>query len=435
MAELPASASVEWWRPAVASAPSAEPGRGGLPFAALMTFTCILILAPQAWLPALAPLRIALLSAGLAVASHLYAASVAGRRLIELDAPMLLASALAAWALVTAPLSTWPGGSVGLLLDLFFKALVVFWLLASVVSTRERLRRACWTFAVLMLPLGATAVRNFAAGVFVEGHQPVDRIMGFDAPLTENPNDLALLLNLGLPLMVALLLTERGLLERALLGAGIALSAFAVVLTFSRAGFLSLGCTALGYLVKLARRGRWGATAAALSAALVGLLFLPDGYLERLATISDIKADKTRSAQLRWVDMVESTRLLIDNPLLGAGIGMNVLALNEARGMAWKHVHNAYLQYGVDLGLPGLLLFTGLLGACIGGVASVQRRCRDRPADRELFCLSEGLQMGLLAFAVAAMFQPVAYQFYFFYVGGLAVAARRVCDAERGSHA
>ena len=38
----------------------------------------------------------------------------------------------------------------------------------------------------------------------------------------------------------------------------------------------------------------------------------------------------------------------------------------------------------------------------------------------------------LLAFALAAFFHPVAYQFYFFYVAGLAVAVKVVCEAAPG---
>jgi O-antigen ligase len=432
-----ATAEWEWWRPPQAAAPHVvvppQTESGGLPFNALMAFTCILILSPQTWLPALAPLRIALMSAGLAIVAHVAEAYRSGRPLIRLDLPTLLALSLACWALVTVPMSVWPGGSLGLLLDVYFKALTVFWLLSSVVNTRRRLRRACWTFALLMLPLATTAVHHYVSGVFVEGLQAVDRIMGFEAPLTENPNDLALMLNLGLPLMVALLLTSRGFVVRAVLAASAVVAGFGVVVTFSRAGFLSLGSTVVGYLVKLWRRGHVGLLASVAAACLASLFFLPAGYLERLSTISNIEADKTRSAELRWVDMVESSRLLLDNPLLGAGIGMNVLALNEVRGKAWKQVHNAYLQYGVDLGLLGVLLFVGLLGACIRDVARVQRGCRDQPARRELFCLAEGLQMSLLAFAVAAMFQPVAYHFYFFYMGGLAVAARRIHEAETGA--
>jgi hypothetical protein len=40
------------------------------------------------------------------------------------------------------------------------------------------------------------------------------------------------------------------------------------------------------------------------------------------------------------------------------------------------------------------------------------------------------VQVSLVAFAVAAMFHPIAYQFYFFSIAGLAVALRNACRAE-----
>jgi len=40
------------------------------------------------------------------------------------------------------------------------------------------------------------------------------------------------------------------------------------------------------------------------------------------------------------------------------------------------------------------------------------------------------VQVSLVAFAVAAMFHPIAYQFYFFSIAGLAVALGNTCRAE-----
>ena len=47
---------------------------------------------------------------------------------------------------------------------------------------------------------------------------------------------------------------------------------------------------------------------------------------------------------------------------------------------------------------------------------------------RDLFLLAEGIQVSLFAFAIAALFHPVAYHFYFYYIAGLALAARAACD-------
>ena len=41
--------------------------------------------------------------------------------------------------------------------------------------------------------------------------------------------------------------------------------------------------------------------------------------------------------------------------------------------------------------------------------------------------LATGIRISLLAFGVAAFFHPIAYQFYFFTIAGLAVALRGIC--------
>jgi O-antigen ligase len=429
------AAPLAWWHPRQEAlgvrATVDQPARESvLPFRALLTFTSILIVAPQAFFPALASLRPALLAAAVALAAHVYDCFSRHRPFLRLDPANSLSIALVAWAVLTLPFSYWPGGSVSVLLDYYLKALIVFWLLGSVLSTWSRLRRMCWLLTLSMIPLGVTAVRHFLAGAFVAegGH---GRILGYDAPLTQNPNDLALMLNLGIPLGVGLLLSTDRLRVRLLLIAVIVLDATAVVLTFSRAGFLGLATTVLSYMICLGRRGKWAWSAAVVAMGLTAVLLLPESYRERLSTISEIEADKTRSAQLRWVDMALAVHFVLENPVIGVGMGNNALALNDIRGPAWKEVHNTYLQYGMDLGLPGLLMFLALLISCLRKVRFVQARTRGR-GPSGLYCVAEGIQISLTAFAVSALFHPVGYQFYFFYVAGLAVAARAVCETEAG---
>ena len=107
---------------------------------------------------------------------------------------------------------------------------------------------------------------------------------------------------------------------------------------------------------------------------------------------------------------------------------MNILALNELRGASWKKVHNVYLEYATDLGVPGLILFLVVLAGCVRSAGLVMRRTARTPPMRDLFLLAEGIQVSLVAFAIAALFHPVAYHFYFYYMAGLALAARAACD-------
>jgi O-antigen ligase len=126
-----------------------------------------------------------------------------------------------------------------------------------------------------------------------------------------------------------------------------------------------------------------------------------------------------------------AARFVAANPIVGAGIGQDILALDRLRDRAtWRSVHNAYLEYAVDLGLPGMLLFLWLVVASFRSARRVERRTLTEPSLRDLSLLASGVQIALAAFVVAAFFHPIAYQFYFFCVAGLAVALRNACVAE-----
>jgi O-antigen ligase len=420
-----------------ATTASAPPQRR-LAFDGLLCFTVLLLLAPQARFPALEPLHLPLLAAAVALAALAWD-RLAGRGAELPIAERLLAAGLLCWATLTVPLSHWPGGSVAILTGEYLKSLAVFWLLASAVDSTGRLRRLAWTLTLLSLPLSTTAISHYLTGEYTSAGpgQALQRIAGYQAPLTANPNDLALLLNLLLPLALALLAIERRPLWRLALACAALLDAAAVVATFSRAGFLTLATVVGCALWKLrSRPGQWWLLGAA-ALGLVFLLVLPNSYLGHLGTITDIASDQTRSAQTRWSDTLTAAGYVADHPIFGAGLGMNILALNEARGATWTQVHNVYLEYAADLGLPGLALFLALFVRCASGVAAVARGAPDRagggPPDRALTALAGGVRVSLIAFAVAGFFHPVAYHFYFYYVAGLALAARNI-DAQAQPH-
>ena len=80
--------------------------------------------------------------------------------------------------------------------------------------------------------------------------------------------------------------------------------------------------------------------------------------------------------------------------------------------------------------IAGMLLFIWLHVTCYKSARAVEKRAAMDPALKELRQLAAGVQIALVAFAVGAMFHPIAYQFYFFVVGGLAVALKNTCRAE-----
>lgn len=429
------SVATNWWvREAdtpVASTTSG-PQESGAAFAAVVGFTFIILLSPQNWIPALAPLRIAFLVGIFGILALLQGRWVGGRPLLNLTAEMWIAGLLLGWGIVTIPLSYWVGGSIDVLLDLYIKALIVFWLLASVVTTADRLHWLARAVMVFTVPLAMTGLKNFATGAFMDvGHPTITRITGYKSGLAQNPNDLALTLNLLLPLGIAVFLGAERATMRIFCGFVLVLNVVAVIVTFSRAGFLALATMFGLYVLRLMRRpgpDRGWACALAL-VALLGLPFLPSSYATRLATITDIEADNTRSAQVRLQDTIAAAKFVAEHPIVGAGLGMDILALNEMRGQRWKQIHNAYLQYAVDLGLPGLFLFLLLFWTTLRAARAARRSAIERPGERTLLLLTEAVNISLIIFGVAALFHPVAYHFYFYYMAGLALGARSAAQA------
>jgi probable O-glycosylation ligase (exosortase A-associated) len=424
------TADTTWWRPASA-APQARPDAAQasrIAFAGLVAFTFILLLAPQSFIPALKVIRIALLAATVAILGHLLDATIRHKPIIPAIPEMGITLTLLAWAVLTMPFSYWPGGSVQLLTDSYLKAIIFFWLIGTLVTTMPRLRVFAWTLALCSVPLAGMAVQHYLSGDFLHtGVDSVTRIAGHYG-LTGNPNDLALTLNLIIPIAGALLFTSRSALGRLLAASAILISVPAVILTFSRAGFLTLGAIVLASLIFLAKQRAPRTAAVIVVAMLAATPMIPSGYIDRLSTITDMEADATGSAQGRWADFELAGTVVAQNPILGVGMGQDMLALNEVRGRStWRSVHNAFLQYAVDLGLPGLALFLWLLISSFRSARAVERRAAKDPASRDLTIYAAGVQIALLAFAVAACFHPIAYQFYFFCVAGMAVALMNAC--------
>ncbi len=424
-------ASPGWWRPrAVDAQPlgvlehSEQDRSFRLAFWALGVFTVVMILAPQNYFPGLKPLHIALLSGALASGAYLIS-RVAGTAIPVRHSPAMMYGALLfIWAVLLVPFSLWPGGSLGTIFNVFAKALIIFWLLGRVVNSVHRLSAVAWLLSLMSIPLSLSAVMAFLHGGLgnVDMTHGLERITGYDAGLTSNPNDLALMINLTLPLTVGLLLSARRLVVCASLALVALLDAIAVVLTYSRGGFITLIVIIVAYLACLKGRARIGLVMILLSFGLVAIPIIPSGYWSRLGTITNIQADRTDSAQQRWAGMIDATQIIAAHPVVGAGAGMDILALNEVRGDTWRHVHNIYLEYAVDLGIPGLLLFLLLYYRVLKSASTGRRLAAGRTGHVRLYRLSEGIWIALIAFGVSAFFHPVAYEFYFYYFAGLAVA-------------
>src|SRR5262245_4130925 len=89
--------SDDWWRHGPPP-DAARVTRGALAFRLLVAFTVVLLVSPQSIFPVLAPLRIALLTAGLAIVAHLFSRLMDARDIIVAGRGTVIALVLAVWA-------------------------------------------------------------------------------------------------------------------------------------------------------------------------------------------------------------------------------------------------------------------------------------------------------------------------------------------------
>jgi probable O-glycosylation ligase (exosortase A-associated) len=417
--------TTSWWNVPGGSVDSATagvapraPSASRVAFVGLILLAFVAIVAPQRAFPLLAVARPALLVATLAIAAAIAARAGTDLPVFAVNRGVILAGGLLAWAVITIPLSLWPGGSWDVVTDSFAKAVASFWLVVAIVDSRARLRQLIGWLSVFSVVPAMVTVSHYAAGHFASG-----RVVTYEGALTQNPNDLALLLTVMLPLTSALALTARTWWHRAAFVAIAGAQVVTAILTFSRGGFLALVALLAILCARALTRQRLGAAVLAVAAVVVGALLVPGRYVDHVGTITNIDADETGSAQERWNDLRVAARLVLTSPFIGTGIGTDILALNDARGARWINIHNVYLRYGVELGLTGLALFLALMILCLRTVRRVQSCAGPSPASQQLASLAEGIEASLVAFAVGGFFSSLSYHFPFYIVAGLAMAA------------
>ena len=108
------------------------------------------------------------------------------------------------------------------------------------------------------------------------------------------------------------------------------------------------------------------------------------------------------------------------------------LSTEESRELSnqWRALRRAATAVAL---ISSPALFIWLYLTCLLSARGVERRAARDPSARDLMHLAAGVQIALVAFLVAAFFHPIAYQFYFFAIGGLAVALKHAEMTARAS--
>ncbi|ABF88683.1 O-antigen polymerase family protein [Myxococcus xanthus DK 1622] len=385
-------------------------------FYALTAFAAVMYSVPGEWIPALAPLRLALVTSGLAAglmvirrlgrAEPLY---LDGSRGLALIAFSTLAVASVGWSVI--PEVTTATG-VELL-----KLTAIYITFINVITTGRRLAVVCGAMVLASVVTSIGAINWYLVGEdLVEGFRA--RWVGVYA----DPNHMAMNLALVVPLAVAFVARKSSgwLWRLACLTAAI-LAVAAIVVSHSRGGFIGLSAAMAVWAIREKRR---------IQAIVVGslfvmglLVFAPQSFWQRNETVAEFHEDA--SAMGRVYAWQVASRISLDKPLLGVGAGgfryaWPMYAPPEAR-RAYV-AHNIFLDVIGELGWVGLLFFMVFTGGAAGGAFEASR-------DKEVGWLARALSASVVGYLVCDLFSGYILSAHLYVLFGLAAAAHRVARA------
>jgi O-antigen ligase len=397
-------------------------------FGLLYLFTLLLYARPNDLIPAMGTFPLAKIVAIVAPLAYIYAQYKLGKPIINWTIEVKMVIVMLLTAVMFTPFAASPGDSVTALIGVFIKTVIIFILIIGVVNTRERLRMIITLTVLCGTWLAVFAIKNYATGNFtLKG----ERIEGMVGGMFGNPNDLAAALNMLIPLAVALALMSARRV-RLLYAVCALLLVCGVVVTFSRAGFITLAAISGVMLWKFGRGSRSGVTLATLAASVLLFSVFSGAYRSRLLTIFDPNSDSSGSAQGRVALLERGLDLILRHPIVGLGMGnFHIYSIHE------QVAHNSYVETAAELGMIGLLAYLIIILAPLRGLARIELKTLKSGSRNDLDAkyLSIGLQTVLIAYMVNSFFNSIQYLWYLYYAAGFAVALRLIYASEKASQA
>ena len=241
-----------------------------------------------------------------------------------------------------------------------------------------------------------------------------------------------------MPLGLYFVLAQRRPLLRALAIVGLVVLAVGQIRSASRGGFLALLAVAAFVLLRF--------TTLPARSRLVGLVVIlavifttaSDRYWIQMQTILNPNQDYNATSDAGRIKTWErGLTYLAGYPVLGVGVNnfpvaegtISPLARRQERGIGvrWGAAHNSFIQVGAELGIPGLLLFVGVIASAFASLARVARNARRTgPAGIGVSRLAQSLMAALVGFVAGAFFLSLAYADMLYTLVALAIALAKV---------
>ena len=309
----------------------------------LLIWLALVLIRPQEW-PQYAEMGVPILPIAMLAA---LAAWAIGRDRRRLDQPTyLLFPAFVAVGMLSMAVNGWPGGAVQRFLDLV-PAMTAVLLVSQASHSPKNLRKIMWLLCVAAVVLTIHGIEQVKLGEGWTGMPTVENGRIQYVGIFSDPNDMAMVLVMAMPM--ALLLSGRGgwLGLRRLFWWALSLALlYGVFLTDSRGAFLAVMAMA-GVWVWLKR----GLLVAGVlgTAGMAVLMMLP-------TRMQELDAGES-SAYGRIETWYDGIQMFIEHPLFGVGVG-------NFTEHTWLTAHNSFVLVLAETGIVGYTIWLAMVVYC-----------------------------------------------------------------------
>lgn len=222
--------------------------------------------------------------------------------------------------------------------SMILQAFLSYLMIYEVIDSKELIMKFKYILLIAVLLVASYGIYGYLVGM------NKDRAISFFT----NPNYLSVYLLIFIPISLGLAAEEslsKG--KRFLSVIVFIVSSIALVMALSRGAWL--GTIVALVLFAILKDKRF--LLLLLIVALIVPFIVPDNVINRFKSITSINSNMDRINL--WSITIE---IIKDNPLLGVGIGnfRNIYA-EYTEGKPMIHSHNIFMQFTVELGIPGLL--------------------------------------------------------------------------------
>ncbi|WP_057833115.1 putative O-glycosylation ligase, exosortase A system-associated [Colwellia sp. TT2012] len=253
--------------------------------------------------------------------------------------------------------------------NIFFKIIIFYILCILTIKTKHHVNIFIWAITLSAAYFGAAEGLKYI--VTGGGHT----VAGIPGSRLSDRNELALAVNITLPLIVFLLSQTTSKWLKIALICAVVFNVVAIIGSYSRGGLL--GLIVIGGYFFLQSKRKLLVSIVLILSVCIGGVFVSDKWTDRMDTISTMGQDNSFLG--RVVAWKQAVLMAVDNPILGGGFkaGQNpsvwylyeddfhhldfIIDTGDYKVTRPKAAHSIYFQVLGDQGFVGLFVFLAIL--------------------------------------------------------------------------